>query len=580
MVDVDAELEVVKARWASDFEHNEAHFLWANGFHSEVVADAPERLRLLMAAVGLVLLIACANIANLLLARGERRHSEVAVRTTLGAGRGRIPRQLATESLVLAGAAAVLGLALAYVGTHQLIAMDPEALPRLGEVAWDGNVLLFTLGMTLVTAMLFGIAPALLAGRRAASSLAGYASRTVGGPRSRSLRRVLVTGEVGLSLVVILAGLVVRSFSALTDTNPRIDPDNLMTFVISLPSAAYPDDELIPSEFERLMDGLRALTGVTEVTGGSSLPFSGRAQWDFQLEDRPPRPDGDLAWNAGITHVGTDYFETYGIPVLEGRGLTSRDGRHDELVAVVSETMASRFWPGESVIGKRFGYQMEDSMPWMTIVGLVRDRVNSVVNEERYPHVYVPESQAGISTYFVPRSFGIVVRAGPSVEGLVPGMRAAVSDFDSDLPLYQMRTMEDIVSASFAGPRIMTNLLGIFALIALVLAGVGIYGVISYSVAGRTKEIGVRAALGAERGEITRMILGEGARPLVAGVTCGVVGAWLATRLLEQMLWVEATDPLTFVLLAGVLLAVGMAANWVPAMRATRIAPTEALREQ
>jgi hypothetical protein len=244
-----------------------------------------------------------------------------------------------------------------------------------------------------------------------------------------------------------------------------------------------------------------------------------------------------------------DYAES--TQALESMGAFMRGSR-----SLTGETMASRFWPGESVIGKRFGYQMEDSMPWMTIVGLVPDRVNSVVKEERYPHVYVPESQAGISTYLVPRSLGIAVRAGPSVEGLVPGMRAAVSDFDSDLPLYQMRTMEDIVSASFAGPRIMTNLLGVFALIALVLAGVGICGVISYSVAGRTKEIGVRAALGAERSEITRMILGEGARPLVAGVTCGVVGAWLATRLLEQMLWVKATDPRTFVLLA-----VGMAAS-------------------
>ena len=232
------------------------------------------------------------------------------------------------------------------------------------------------------------------------------------------------------------------------------------------------------------------------------------------------------------------------------------------------------------MIGKRFGYQMEGSVPWMTIVGLVPDPVTSRVNEERYPHVYVPESQAGISTYYVPRSLAIAVRTGQNLESLVPGMRAAVADFDSDLPLYRVRTMEAIVSASFSGPRIMSNLLGVFALIALGLAAVGIYGVISYSVAGRTKEIGVRVALGAERGEITRMILAEGGRPVVAGVTVGIAGAWLATSLLERMLWVEATDPLTFVVLPGVLLAIGLVASWVPAMRATRIAPTEALREQ
>jgi predicted permease len=411
MADVDAELEVVKARWAAEFEHNEAHFLWANDFHTEFVADAPQRLMLLMSAVGLVLLIACANVANLLLARGERRHSEVAVRTTLGAGRARITRQLATESLVLAGAAAVLGLGLAYMGTRALIAMDPEALPRLDEVKMGANVLLFTFGITLLTALLFGVAPAFLAGHRAASSLAGSVSRTVGGRRSASLRRLLVTGEVGLSLVVvILAGLVVRSFSTLTNTDPRIDPDNLMTFSISLPTAAYPDTELIPSEFERLLEGLRAVPGVVEATGGTSLPFQGRGQWDFELDDRPPRQDGSLAWNAGISQVATDYFETFGIPILEGRGLTRQDGRQDELVAVVSETMASRFWPSESVIGKRFGYQMEDGVPWITIVGLVPDPVTSQVTEELYPHVYVPQSQAGISTYFVPRSLGIAVR--------------------------------------------------------------------------------------------------------------------------------------------------------------------------
>lgn len=581
MADVHAELEVIKRRRAAEFEHNEAHFLWANDFHTEVVADAPERLMLLMSAVGLVLLIACANITNLLLARGERRHSEVAMRTALGAGRARITRQLATESLVLAGAAAVLGLGLAYLGTSVLIAMDPEALPRLDEVEMGGSVLLFTLGVALLTALLFGIAPAFLAGQRAASSLAGSASRTVGGRRSASLRRLLVTGEVGLSLVVvILAGLVVRSFSTLTNTDPHIDPNNLMTFSISLPTAAYPDTELIPSEFERLLEGLCAVPGVTEATGASSLPFGGIGQWDFELDDRPPRQDGTLAWNAGISQVATDYFETFGIPILEGRSLTPQDGRRDEMVAVVSETMASRFWPGESVIGKRFGYQMQDSVPWITIVGLVPDPVTSQVTDEPYPHVYVPQSQSGISTYFVPRSLGIAVRTGLEPESLVPGMRAAVAEFDRDLPLYQLKTMEDIVSDSFSSSRIMTNLLGVFAVIALILAGVGIYGVISYSVAGRTREIGVRIALGAERAEITRMILGEGARPVVAGITIGIAAAWFATRLLEKMSWVESTDLLSFTLLPLTLLGIGMLASLVPAMRATRIAPTEALREE
>ncbi len=362
--DFDAELAVINERWAQEYDHNVAHFSWSQSLHAETVADAPQRLRLLMAAVALVLLVACANIANLLLARGERRQGEVAVRLTLGAGRGRLIRQLATESLVLAAIAAVFGLGLAEAGLRALIAIDAEALPRLGQVELDGTVLLFTLGVTAVTALIFGIAPAYLTGRRVSSTLASSASRAVGGRRSTSLRRLLVTGEVALSLVVvILAGLVVRSFSALTNTDPGMDVENLMTFAVSLPRIAYPDDDLIPVEYEKLMDELRAIPGVTSAAAATALPFGGRAQWDFELNDRPARQDGEVAWNAGITLVSTDYFETLDIPVLEGRGLTAQDARDAPLVVVVSETMADRFWPGQSVIGKQLGYLMEGTVP-------------------------------------------------------------------------------------------------------------------------------------------------------------------------------------------------------------------------
>ena len=581
MADLDAETEVVKARWAAEFEHNEAHFVWAQDLRTEAVGDASQRLLLLMSAVALVLLIACANIANLLLARGERRQNEVAVRTALGAGRGRITRQLITESLVLAAAAATVGLGLAHLGTRALISLDPAASPRLEEVALDGNVLLFTLGVTLITALFFGVAPAYLAGRRTTSTIASSASRALGGRRSASVRRLLVTGEVALSLVVvILAGLVVRSYSALSTTDPGMDPNDLLTFSITLPGASYPDDDLIPAEFERMLDGIRAIPGVSGVTATTNLPFNGRPQWDFQLDDRPAREDGDLGWNAGLSHVASDYFETLGIPVLDGRPLTRQDGRGDPLVAVVSETMASRFWPGESVIGKRFGYEMEEGVPWMTIVGLVPDPVTSTVDAEPYPHVYVPESQAGISTYFVPPSLQVAVRTSIDVEEMVPSVRATVAEFDRDLPLYQLTTMEEAVAESFAGPRITTNLLGVFAAIALILAAVGIYGVISYSVAGRTREIGIRVALGAKRQQITGMIIAEGVRPVVAGIMVGLIGAWYATRLVEAMLFgIEATDPLTFSVLPVGFLAIGVLASWVPALRATSVAPGEALQE-
>jgi putative ABC transport system permease protein len=290
-----------------------------------------------------------------------------------------------------------------------------------------------------------------------------------------------------------------------------------------------------------------------------------------------------MAWNAGNSHVASDYFATMGIPVLEGRAFTAEDTRDGALVAVVSETMAARYWPGESVIGKRFGYAgvIDDGVPWITIVGVVPDPVTGGLDAEAYQHVYVPEAQGGVSTYGVPRSLRVAVRGSIPVESLVSAVRATVSELDSDLPLYQLATMQEAVEASYAGQRVTTNLLGVFALIALGLAAVGIYGVISYSVAGRTREIGVRVALGAERASINRMILLEGSRPVVLGIVLGLVGAWLSTRLVESMLFgVEATDPLTFSLLPLGLLAIGLIASWVPALRATRIAPTEALREE
>ncbi len=580
--DLDAELAVIADRWAAEYEHNVAHFPWSQTLHTETVADAPRVLAVLMSAVGLVLLIACVNIANLLMARGERRHAEVAVRRTLGADRTRITRQLATESLVLAAVAALVGLALAAGSLRAIFALDPEALPRLDQVQMNGTVLAFTVGLTGLTAMLFGILPAYLAGRRSVTTLAGSAARSIGSRRSAGLRQLLVTSEVALSLVVvILAGLVVRSFDALTDTDPRMEPDDLLTFSITLPESAYPEVEEVPYEWSRMLDELRAIPGVTAVSASTNLPFQGTGQWDFQLDDRPPRADGETAWNAGISQVAPDYFETMGIPVLDGRALTREDVRDGPLVSVVSESMASRFWPGQRVIGKRFGYEIEeDSVAWMTIVGLVPDPVTRNLAAEPYPHVYVPHMQSGISTYFVPRTMQVALRMGTSAESVLPAVRSRMEAFDADLPLYEVRTMDEIVSVSLAGPRVTSNLLGAFALIALLLAAVGIYGVISYSVAGRTREIGVRVALGAEGREIARQILAEGARPVVLGVVLGLGAAWFASRLVETLLYgVEPTDPLTFTALPLLLVSVGVIASLLPALRATRVPPTEALRE-
>lgn len=581
--DLDAELSVFADRWAQEYEHNVAHYAWSQDLHTEVVAQAPERLRLLMAAVALVLLVACANVSNLLLTRAERRQTEVAIRRTLGAARGRITRQLATESVVLAAISAAVGVGLALVGLEALIRMDPTALPRLDEVRLDGNVLAFVVFVTGITTLLFGVIPAYFAGRRASGTLASSSARALGGRPRTALRRLLVAGEVAVSLVVvILAGLVVKSYGALSSTDPGMDPSSLITFTVSLPEADYPDGSTLSEEYERMLDLLRAAPGVESVTASTNLPFSGTGQWDFTLDDRAPRQEGDLAWNAGISHVAGDYFRTLGIPVLAGRTFGPQDDRDGAPVAVVSETMASRYWPGESVIGKRFGYEgIADTIPWITIVGLVPDPVTGGLDQEPYPHVYVPQAQGGVSTYVTPRTMQVAVRTSVDPESTVPALRSVLADFDPDVPLYAVSTMDDIVAASFAGPRVTTTLLGIFAVIALILAAVGVYGVISYAVAGRTREIGVRVALGAERGEITRLVLGEGARPVLVGIAVGLGLAWLSTSLVEAMLYgVEPTDPATFVTLPLLLLVVGVIASVVPALRATRIAPTEALREE
>ena len=575
--DLDAELAVFRARWADEYEHNVGHFAWSQSLHDEVVADAPRALGLLMAAVGLILLVACVNVANLLLSRGERRSAEVALRRTLGAGRGRITRQLATESFVLAVLSAALGLVIARVGLTALMRAHATALPRLADVRLDATVLAYTLGITVVTAFLFGVVPAWLSGRRATKRAASGGSRGVGGSRRTSaIRRSFVTAEVSLSLVVvILAGLVVRSFLALAGTDPGMNPENVVTFAVTLPTSSYPNDAIVPMEYER------ARPGVTSATASTNLPFSGSGQWDFELDDRPARASGEVAWNTGISHVTTDYFQTLEIPVLEGRGLASSDLRGGQNVAVVTETMARRYWPDQDVIGKRFGFAQADTVPWITIVGVVPDHVTSRLSQDPYPHVYVPHPQGGLSTYFVPRSMQIAVRADGDPDAVLADLRGVVGTFDSDLAMYRVSTMDAVVASSFASTRVLTNLLMVFAVIALVLAIVGIYGVISYSVAGRTREIGVRVALGAERGTITRLILREGAQPVLLGAALGVLAALAASRLVRAMLFgVEATDPVTFTTLPLLLVLVGIAASLVPALRATRISPVEALRDE
>ncbi len=583
----DAELERLNAGWGAEYEHNAHHFLWAQSLKDEEVADAPRTLALLAAAVGLVLLVACANVANLLLARSERRMGEVGVRTALGADRGRIVRQLVTESLVLAGLAAVLGLALGGVGTRALLAIHPEALPRLDGVGVDGRVLGFTALLAAVTALLFGVGPALWTGRRALGSVAGGTRGSTAGRGRSFLRRGLVSAEVAFSLTVVLfAALTARSLVGLVGTDPGFTTRDAATVRVSLPTGTYSEGAQLPGAFDDLRRRLATVGGVRSVGAANGLPFAGVAsRWDFVLDDRPPREEGTPAWNARVTIVTPGYLETLGIPLLRGRSFTDADGPDDAMVGMVSRSMADRTWPDADPLGKRWGYERTDStgatvVEWITVVGVFADQFANRIGEEVVPEVYLPHAQVGISGYGWSRAMSFVVASDRPANAILPEVRAAVAAFDPDLPLYSVGTLQGLLDTSLQQPRLTANLLGSFGLLALLLAAVGLYGVVAYAVAGRTREFGVRRALGAPRGEVTRLVLAEGSGPLLVGVAVGLAVAAFGVRLVEGLLYgVEPLDPLTFLGVSALLVGVGLLASVIPALRATAVAPTEALRE-
>ena len=586
MADAHAELELFADRWAQEYEHNVAHFAITEPLRDTLLGDAPGRLGLLLGAVALVLLVACVNVANLLLARGERRGAEVAVRVALGAGRGRILRQLLTESAVLGGLAALFGAALAWVGTPWLVSLAPSALPRLETVRPDGLILAVAAGVGLLTVALFGVGPAWIASGRAVRRAASAASKVVGGG-SRRLRTGLVTLEVGVSVVVVLlAGLLVRSYQELSAVDRGMETRNLLTFSLTLPEHGYPEASQVPEEFGRILEQISGLPGVARATAGTILPFAdGVAQWDFQLDDRPPRADGEQAWNAAVVMAMPGYLETLGIPLRRGRPIQATDGPGAPWVGVVNETFARTYWPDRSldeVVGRRWGYQQtEDSTTWITVAGVAADPRRTDLDEEPYPQVWIPALQAGASSYFWPRSLRVAVRTGTDPASLTEPIRRLLADIDPDLPMYEVATMEAVVAERLARPRLTTSLLAFFGLLALLLAAVGVYGVVSYSVAGRTREMGVRRALGAGIGSVRSLVVREGLRPVLFGVAVGLLGAWGATRWVESLLFgVEPTDPLTFVLISAVFVGVGLLASWVPAVRATRVAPTVALRQE
>lgn len=541
-----------------------------------VAGSAGTPVLVLLAAVGLLLLIGCVNVAHLLLARSSERSNEMAIRAALGAGRGHIVRQLLTESLLLSLAGAAAGILLAAWSLDGLRKFVPADLSLAG-LAIDARVLAFTLLVSVVAAVLFGLAPALAASKTNLTESLRDGARTTGGRGRRRLGRMLVTAEVALALVLLIgAGLLIRSFARLMGVDPGIRPGNVLTMRLTLPLEKYGRQPGFVSFWDQVLGRVRALPGIEAAGFTTSLPFSGSNQGAGIVIAGRPAPSGG-ALDAGFHAVSAGYFRAMGIPLLRGRYLEDRDTGPSSPVAVINETMARRYWSGQDPVGNRIhlGPLSVDSA-WMTVVGVVGDTRHFGLHHEPAPEYYFSALQLG--PWSAPT---LVVRTRSNPISFAPAVRAAITAVDREQPVVAVRAMEEYLSGSVAPNRANTILLGLFAAAALLLAGVGVYGVVASSVARRTQEIGVRVALGAARGVVLRLVLGQAIAPVLGGIALGLAAAFALTRLLASMLYgVTPTDPLTLAAASLLLVAIALAASYLPARRAAALDPLTALRYQ
>jgi putative ABC transport system permease protein len=539
---------------------------------AQVVGAARPALLILWGAVALVLLIACVNVTNLLLSRATARKKELTIRAALGASRLRVIRQLLTESLLLALAGGAIGVILATWGIEALSAIIPDDFPRRQEIAIDRWVFGFTLLVAALTSLIFGLVPALQSSRTdlTASLKEGGRSASEGGPRNRA-RSLLVMTETALALVLLVgAGLLIQSLLRLERVNPGFNPERVLTMELSLSQVRYPRAQRA-AFIQRLVERVRAVPGVSSVGASTHIPLAGgNSNWAVGIEGRPSSPGTPN--NADYRAVTPEYFNALGIPLVKGRVFSDRDGPESPRVFVINETMARRFFPNEDPLGKRLrlGYS-DDTGEIVGIVGDVKHiGLDAKVREEVYSPYYQPPFWLDIT---------LVARATGDPMSLASAVRNEVRAVDKDQPVTSIRTMESVVAGSVAQHRFRTLLLGLFGAIALLLAAVGIYGVISYAVTQRTQEIGIRIALGAQPRDVLRLVVRQGMWPALAGLGAGLIGAFGLTRLMKDMLFVvRADDPVTFALVTVLLAAVALLACYIPARRATRVDPMEALR--
>jgi putative ABC transport system permease protein len=542
----------------------------------QLTGDVRPALLILLAAVGMVLLIACVNVANLLLAQAAARQKEIAVRTALGAGRGRMVRQLLTESALLALLGGGLGLLLAFWGLKAFSVWIPEDIPVSGEISLDLRILGFTLLVILLTGALAGLVPAFQMTRPDLSETLREGTRA-GSATSKSgrTRAALVIVETAVAvLLVVGAGLLIRSFARLTAVDPGFRPQGVLTLRLLLPEGKYKDAERVAFT-QRVEERLRALPGVTGAGMVSNLPMSGEENIEGMVIEGKPQPKPEDVPLGDFRQATPGYFEAMGIPLVAGRLFTDGDRLDGAPVAVIDETLARAYWPGENALGKRFrfgGFGQSDE-PWITVAGIVGNVRNSGLHVDARPQLYVPQAQSPSG------QLSFVVRTAGDPKRLIPDARAAVFAVDRNQPIDRMRTMEEMISASVAGRRFNMVLLVIFAGLALVLAAVGIYGITSYSVAQRTREMGLRMALGAQPGTVLGLVLKEAGTLALLGLGAGLVLAFVATRVMSSLLFgVGSTDPATFAAVSLGLAAVSLFAAYLPGRRATQVDPMVALR--
>ncbi len=549
----------------------------------QVVGNVRRTLWLLLGAVGLVLLIACANVANLQLSRAVVRQKEIAVRSALGASRQRVVRQLLTESIVLGLCGGLLGLALAYGGVQAIHILGRQSVPRLNSVHVEVVALLYTFAISALAGVLFGLAPALRLSRLDLQTTLQDTTRGSAGVsaiwgRGSHLRRLLVVSELALCVILLVsAGLLIRSFLRVRDVSPGFNPDKVLTVELTMSGPKYKDKQAVLATYHELFQRLESLPGVTAAGAVTSLPLSQMYAWGpITVEGRVP-PAGEKFINADMRMTSGRYFQAMGIPLLAGRLLDDHDVASAPRVALVDAYMAQQLWPNQDAVGKRIhlGGITETSSPWITVVGVVGQVKQYTLDSESRIALYLPQTQ------YVTRAMNVVLHSSKDPTALAPALKQQVHELDSDLPLYNVLTMQHRLDESLARRRFTMVLLGLFAAVALVLATIGIYGVMAYLIRQGTRDIGIRMALGATQNEILALTVGKGMALALSGAAVGVLGAFAITRLLRGLLFgVHSSDPVTFCIVPVLLILVALLASYIPARRASRIDPATALRHE